>query len=116
MDDLSRGEDYGLTIEQELVLHQIHDRIRSFSRAELMEAVLWAWQQVLVNKNSYLSLAVAFGATVEDDCQGILILPSDAPIFATEEEIRAIEAVEGPLGYWLDDGDDDDDESAGVLR
>ncbi len=115
MNGFSDYEDYGLTIEQEILLHQIYDRVKSFSRAELIEAVLWAWQQVLASKNSYLSLAVEFGATIEDDCQGIVILPRDVPILATEEEIRAIEAVEDPSSYWLGD-DDDDDENAGVLR
>ncbi|WP_126146892.1 hypothetical protein [Synechococcus elongatus] len=112
MDNDVSSQDFGLTAEQEILLYRIHEKAKRFSRAELIEAVIWAWQQVFANKNIYCSLALEFGVAMEETNRSLIILPRDAPVLATDEELRAIEAFEDPEGFRFDE---DDDAGAGVL-
>lgn len=67
----------GITMEQEVVLHRIYERIKGFSRDELIEATLWAWQQCLALKNDYLELACNAGLNLQVVESELIILPAD---------------------------------------
>ncbi len=111
----SELEESGLTIEQELLLHRIFDRLKHLDRQQLLEAALWAWETVMRTRNDFMAVGIEIGVTLQLQPLKVQLFPEENPVPLPLDEIQALRSTEGLLEDSEDEDSEDEDEPPSAL-